>query len=274
MFSNESITVNMSNLFNKPTGPAQATTASRHCLDVTNDSDEPGGRKTSTDQSVDLVSNLSSILSTNGKMSSVILCHFDFSISGQPAALANNTTVNISVQEEEPLNVSTPIRIQTSSSNTLPKQSIMKQPLSSGVKNSQSSSSVVNLANQQQQKANAAERRDNFYKTKKYNLSYDLGYSSAQNRKNLSNAAATNYESFSTSFYNDEAAVKSSSNSILDLRSLVSGGGGASSAGGARRDNLKLKKLRKSDISSPVSFNHVTHLDKPVAIGKRYKVNY
>ncbi|CAF0713493.1 unnamed protein product [Brachionus calyciflorus] len=37
---------------------------------------------------------------------------------------------------------------------------------------------------------------------------------------------------------------------------------------------LKSKKLKKSDISDPVNFNHVSHLDKPVAIGKRYNVNY
>jgi hypothetical protein len=36
----------------------------------------------------------------------------------------------------------------------------------------------------------------------------------------------------------------------------------------------KYKKLKKSEISSPVNFNHITHLDKPVAIGKRYKLNY
>jgi hypothetical protein len=38
--------------------------------------------------------------------------------------------------------------------------------------------------------------------------------------------------------------------------------------------NLKSKKFRKSDISAPVNFSHVTHLDKPVPIGKRYKLNY
>lgn len=37
---------------------------------------------------------------------------------------------------------------------------------------------------------------------------------------------------------------------------------------------FKLKKLRKSDISAPANFNHVTHLDKPVPIGRRYKLNY
>jgi hypothetical protein len=37
---------------------------------------------------------------------------------------------------------------------------------------------------------------------------------------------------------------------------------------------VKYRKLRKSDISSPLSFSHVSHLDKPVAIGKRYKFNY
>lgn len=37
---------------------------------------------------------------------------------------------------------------------------------------------------------------------------------------------------------------------------------------------FKFKKLKKSDISAPVDFNHVTHLDKPVPIGRRYKLNY
>lgn len=37
---------------------------------------------------------------------------------------------------------------------------------------------------------------------------------------------------------------------------------------------VKYKKLKKSDISSPLNFNHVTHLDKPVPIGKRYKFDY
>jgi hypothetical protein len=37
---------------------------------------------------------------------------------------------------------------------------------------------------------------------------------------------------------------------------------------------LKSKKFKKSDISSPINFNHVMHLDKPVPIGKRYKLNY
>ncbi len=39
-------------------------------------------------------------------------------------------------------------------------------------------------------------------------------------------------------------------------------------------NKAKFRKLRKSDISSPLSFNHISHLDKPVAIGKRYKLNY
>lgn len=42
----------------------------------------------------------------------------------------------------------------------------------------------------------------------------------------------------------------------------------------ADANQLRYRKLRKSDISSPLSFNHVSHLDKPVAIGKRYKFNY
>ncbi|RNA14346.1 hypothetical protein BpHYR1_011289 [Brachionus plicatilis] len=37
---------------------------------------------------------------------------------------------------------------------------------------------------------------------------------------------------------------------------------------------VKNRKLKKSDISEPVNFSHVSHLDKPVAIGKRYKVDY
>ena len=32
--------------------------------------------------------------------------------------------------------------------------------------------------------------------------------------------------------------------------------------------------LKKSDISSPLNFNHVTHLDKPVPIGKRYRFGF
>lgn len=37
---------------------------------------------------------------------------------------------------------------------------------------------------------------------------------------------------------------------------------------------VKNRKLKKSDISDPVNFSHVSHLDKPVAMGKRYKVDY
>lgn len=37
---------------------------------------------------------------------------------------------------------------------------------------------------------------------------------------------------------------------------------------------VKNRKLKKSDISDPLNFSHVSHLDKPVAIGKRYKVDY
>jgi hypothetical protein len=245
MFSNESITVNMFNLFNRQQQqqqqqqtqlpPILAASSHRNSLLVPDDTDQT--RKTSTDHSVDLVTKLSSILSTNGKMSAVIICHFDFSIN------------QFHDQPEE-----TPIQIQS----LPPKGSIMKQP-PNGVKNSQSSASISNMPRM------ATDRRNNFYRNRKYNLSYDLGYASAQNRKSMNNA---DYESFSTSFYNDDTSnlnnAASSSNSILDLRSLI----------GVKSTDVKVKKLRKSDISSPVSFNHVTHLDKPVAIGKRYKVNY
>jgi hypothetical protein len=37
---------------------------------------------------------------------------------------------------------------------------------------------------------------------------------------------------------------------------------------------VKYRRFSKSEISSPVNFNHVTHLDKPVPIGKRYKFKY
>jgi len=37
---------------------------------------------------------------------------------------------------------------------------------------------------------------------------------------------------------------------------------------------FKFKKLKKSDISGPVNFQHLTHIDQPVPIGRRYKLNY
>lgn len=77
------------------------------------------------------------------------------------------------------------------------------------------------------------------------------------------------------------------SGSVASLGADVAGGGGgggkvepSSSSSVSSTTNriktllVKYKKLKKSDISSPLNFNHVTHLDKPVPIGKRYKFDY
>jgi hypothetical protein len=83
------------------------------------------------------------------------------------------------------------------------------------------------------------------------------------------------------SFANGE--LKHLTGSVINLggngsiNSYLLGKNGASGETTASRiKNLlvKYKKLKKSEISSPLNFNHVTHLDRPVPIGKRYKIDY
>lgn len=62
--------------------------------------------------------------------------------------------------------------------------------------------------------------------------------------------------------------------SVLNLSKATAPESATSAANRIRTLLVKYKKLKKSDISSPLNFNHVTHLDKPVPIGKRYKVDY
>lgn len=64
-------------------------------------------------------------------------------------------------------------------------------------------------------------------------------------------------------------------NKLVEPASTTSNSSSASKAANRIKTLLvKYKKLKKSDISSPLNFNHVTHLDKPVPIGKRYKIDY
>ena len=247
MFYNEFISVNMSHLFN-----TIATTTGLAADD---------SHRTSTDQSMDLVANLSSLFTSN--KSSVILCHFDFRICSNRSAAAPLLPPPTAPPPPPLINDPSSV-IQTGG-----KSIIKSKPTSTY----NSSATLLPAA-----RSSAMSRRVNYYKNNsRQNYSYDLGYSSASNR--LAAAAENCLDNSSTthSFYEAAAAVDDvdavdklnyslkSSNSFLDLTS-----GRANTSHG----RMRLKKLRKSDISSPVSFNHVTHLDKPVAIGKRYKVNY
>ena len=63
-------------------------------------------------------------------------------------------------------------------------------------------------------------------------------------------------------------------NNILKTIKKIKNFSKSSSTGTQGASTLKVKKLRKSDIGAPVNFSHVTHLDKPVPIGRRYKLNY
>lgn len=99
---------------------------------------------------------------------------------------------------------------------------------------------------------------------------------------NMAAAGAANGEV--SSLASDSYAAGDKSKSSVEFKNLTgsvinleeSGATRNSITTSAKIKNLlvKYKKLKKSDISSPVNFSHVTHLDKPVPIGKRYKFDY
>jgi hypothetical protein len=86
--------------------------------------------------------------------------------------------------------------------------------------------------------------------------------------------------SYNDNFYNGNDNV--SLNGSITTANTYTGSYLSSSKDGAKNSAnnplkdwlIKCKKLKKSDISNPVNFNHVAHLDKPVPIGRRYKLNY
>lgn len=109
-------------------------------------------------------------------------------------------------------------------------------------------------------------RADFASKNRRQNLSYDQSYFRPSKYNSMLYA---DYDNFSTNHDGGaDYSVKSLKSSPSDyIKSSLNTKTSADS-------KYKVRKLRKSDISSPVSFIHVTHLDRPVAIGKRYKVNY
>jgi hypothetical protein len=218
---------------------------------------------------MDLVGSLSSFLSTSSK-SSVIVCHF--------LEQQDNTKRSNFSRDDSGYSLST----TATESGTKQPASIMKN---------YNSTMTLNKLN------TAVGRRMNFQKNRKNNLSYDVAYLHQPQTSNINNT----FDNFSVlNPFQDESrgaggdatnrqigaiggagnfSLKSNSNSFLDLMNnfgqhhSTTGGIGGSLAK-TKDGQTKLRKLKKSDISSPVSFSHVTHLDKPVPIGKRYKVNY
>ena len=84
-------------------------------------------------------------------------------------------------------------------------------------------------------------------------------------------------ESLRSSISNDDGNFSLNESITYDLtpdtNNLVKNHNNSSESNNSN-NGVKYRKLKKSDISSPVNFSHVTHLDKPVPIGKRYKLNY
>lgn len=84
--------------------------------------------------------------------------------------------------------------------------------------------------------------------------------------------ADTTFDVYSMSTKVNKPEIKNLTGSVANLGAAVAGAETTTSR--IKTLLVKYKKLKKSDISSPLNFNHVTHLDKPVPIGKRYKIDY
>lgn len=198
-------------------------------------------KKYLSDASLSSNFNLShSSISKNFNKSSVIICHFDFSV---PKTEINDIVENskiVGLNENEKRFHLQPKKTFNNSFDNQDTNSINKKTLSKSNSKptnlfrrySNSSSSIISPKNEED-----------------YNIRLD-DYSKFDNTYDNS---SLNSSILTTNTCND--SISNNRNPIKDIL-------------------VKLKKFKKSDISYPVNFNHVAHLDKPVPIGKRYKLNY
>jgi hypothetical protein len=172
-----------------------------------------------------------SALPHNLNRSSVIICHFDFSV---PKAFSpnveNDKNINLAPKNE----FMSSLTFDAQDTNSHKKSSI--KPISKSVnlirKYSNSSSSILSPYNEEDNDTGLEDYS-------KFDCTYDN--------------SSLNSSILTTNTFN--GSISNNRNPIKDIL-------------------IKLKKFKKSDISNPVNFNHVAHLDKPVPIGKRYKLNY
>ena len=192
--------------------------------------------------------------------SSVIICHFDFLIYNSTTNLIQ--TPSIAKKLEDTASI---FKNQSLSSLSLAKyDSGLKKP----------SGSALNLIKKSSIKPSNLLRKYSNSSSTIAPATLSLGKLVGLNRKDSIGSTDDHLDIDILKTANDDASIASGvgsnaneSRSVIDFDEFRSRNLDSS----MKSVIVKYRKLRKSDISSPVNFNHITHLDKPVAIGKRYK---
>lgn len=246
--------------------------------------------------------------------SSVIICHFDFliynKIAQSKSLTASNSTSNLQLYRgnniyknpsmsslsfngkfDENGSVSNSVNNLSGSSSNLVKKSSMKTSNTSYIsshkplerKYSNSSSNIIphllksslasKLSRAQSFKSNinGIDEEDQIDEYDEYdyeNRTLNPSINGSIVSNSVLNLADLNGKGGSTSSQIGNSMQFLNGNGLADAQAS------SNSSNPIKQLLVKYRKLRKSDISSPVNFNHVTHLDKPVPIGKRYKLNY